>query len=252
MLDNIDEKTPDSVSPPASQPFPRPVPRLVPRSSSEVGSSKSEVGSLAVPRGEALRSGGEVGLPEINATEDIFGGTKEVLPPMTNQPKSPGAIVPPAMKREIVSIETPRQGFKKILIIAVAVVIFAGILGFGGYWVYNNVLKSKPLSPNLNINTPPPEEAQQVETPAPETVAPVPVDSDNDGLVDSEEVRLGTDALNPDTDGDRLFDGEEANVYLTDPLNKDTDGDGFEDGSEVQKGYDPKGPGKLIRIPVGQ
>ncbi len=42
-----------------------------------------------------------------------------------------------------------------------------------------------------------------------------------------------TDPLNPDTDGDRLKDGEEVLKYRTDPLKADTDGDGLNDGDEV-------------------
>jgi S1-C subfamily serine protease len=44
------------------------------------------------------------------------------------------------------------------------------------------------------------------------------VDSDNDGLSDGEEIKLGTDPKNPDTDGD-----------------------GYTDGSEVVNGYNPLG-----------
>ncbi len=199
-----------------------------------------------------------VAAPAVKEMEDIFSDVKEA-PPMAGAPKVPGTIASSNMKRETASVETPRQGFKKILIIAVSVIIFAGVLGFGGYWVYNNVLKPKPLSPMLNINAVPlPQSAAPV--PAPEVVAPQPVqsapqlvvDSDNDGLTDAEEKALGTDPFNPDTDGDGLFDGEEVKVYKTDPLNPDTDGDGFKDGAEVKAGYDPKGPGKLIRIPAGQ
>ena len=36
-----------------------------------------------------------------------------------------------------------------------------------------------------------------------------PLDSDNDGLSDIEEERIGTDPLNPNTDGDRYLDGED-------------------------------------------
>ena len=35
------------------------------------------------------------------------------------------------------------------------------------------------------------------------------VDTDGDGLLDTEELELGTDPTNPDTDGDGLTDGEE-------------------------------------------
>ncbi len=58
-------------------------------------------------------------------------------------------------------------------------------------------------------------------------------DSDNDGLTDAEEVRIGTDPNNPDTDGDGLLDGVEVNKYTSNPKNPDTDGDGLKDGEEV-------------------
>ena len=66
------------------------------------------------------------------------------------------------------------------------------------------------------------------------------VDTDGDGLSDTQEASLGTDPNNPDTDGDGLNDGNEVNVHSTDPLDADTDGDGLEDGDEVNiYGTDP-------------
>lgn len=59
------------------------------------------------------------------------------------------------------------------------------------------------------------------------------IDSDGDGLLDSEEANIGTDPFNPDTDGDGLSDGEEHRNYKTDPLNPDSDWDGLKDGAEV-------------------
>lgn len=44
-----------------------------------------------------------------------------------------------------------------------------------------------------------------------------------------------------DSDQDGLSDTEEL-VYKTDPENKDTDGDGYSDGTEVKSGYDPLKP----------
>jgi hypothetical protein len=41
---------------------------------------------------------------------------------------------------------------------------------------------------------------------------------DGDALLDVEEAAIGTDALNPDTDGDGFDDGEEVLVMGTDPL----------------------------------
>lgn len=68
-------------------------------------------------------------------------------------------------------------------------------------------------------------------------------DSDGDGLTNEREAALGTDPLNPDTDGDGLSDGDEVDVYQTDPLNPDTDGDGLTDGDEIQiHQTDPRNP----------
>ena len=47
------------------------------------------------------------------------------------------------------------------------------------------------------------------------TIAELDTDDDNDGLLDSEEAELGTDPLNPDTDGDRVNDSEDE--YPLDP-----------------------------------
>ncbi len=60
-------------------------------------------------------------------------------------------------------------------------------------------------------------------------------DSDGDGLINSDEITIGTDPLKADTDGDALSDGEEVTVYKTNPLVADTDQDGLSDGDEVLK-----------------
>ncbi len=59
------------------------------------------------------------------------------------------------------------------------------------------------------------------------------MDSDGDGLTDNQEMELGTDPFNPDTDGDRLSDGEEVLRRNTNPLIADTDVDNLSDGDEV-------------------
>ena len=61
----------------------------------------------------------------------------------------------------------------------------------------------------------------------------------SDGLDLAFDIGIGTDPLNPDTDGDGLGDGEELGIG-TAPLLSDTDGDGMNDGWELQHaGFDP-------------
>lgn len=58
-------------------------------------------------------------------------------------------------------------------------------------------------------------------------------DIDNDGLTYNEELLHNTDPFIDDTDGDKLLDGEEVNVYKTNPVSQDTDGDGYSDYDEI-------------------
>lgn len=67
------------------------------------------------------------------------------------------------------------------------------------------------------------------------------VDSDGDGIYDSQEASLGTDPQVADTDGDGLIDGVELALGL-DPLAIDSDGDGVSDPSEYLAGSDPLDP----------
>ena len=90
-------------------------------------------------------------------------------------------------------------------------------------------------------------------------------DDDNDGLSDQTELAIGTNPLNPDTDGDKMPDKWEFDEQLnpldpsdaagdldgdglsnlgeyqqgTDPRNPDSDGDGMPDGWEVRYGFNP-------------
>ena len=65
------------------------------------------------------------------------------------------------------------------------------------------------------------------------TEPPAPVDTDSDGLTDSEEAALGTDPTNQDSDSDGIPDGREVNSLGSNPLDTDTDSDGLTDALEV-------------------
>ena len=72
-------------------------------------------------------------------------------------------------------------------------------------------------------------------------------DSDNDGLNDFLEGKLGTDINNADTDGDGLNDLDERS-RKTDPLKVDTDGDGVSDYQEAKDGTNPLDKNSNTRI----
>ncbi len=61
----------------------------------------------------------------------------------------------------------------------------------------------------------------------------IAIDADEDGLTMPQEIKLGTDPDDADTDDDGLSDGDEVEIWGTDPLNCDTDGDGLPDGLEL-------------------
>ncbi len=72
---------------------------------------------------------------------------------------------------------------------------------------------------------------------------PNDVDSDNDRLSDGFEVReFGTDPLRADSDEDGLGDGDELEVFKTDALDADSDDDGYDDATEIDAGSDPNDP----------
>lgn len=85
------------------------------------------------------------------------------------------------------------------------------------------------------------EETPAAEPPPADAVA-APGDSDGDGLEDTIEIELGTDAVDLDTDDDGLTDGDEYYTYQTGTRNPDTDGDGVVDGDEITNGTDPNDP----------
>ncbi len=78
---------------------------------------------------------------------------------------------------------------------------------------------------------------------ATDLAASASIDTDGDGLTDTDEDDLGTDPNDADTDDDGLIDGDEVNIHATDPTDADSDDDGLTDSEEVNTfGTDPNDP----------
>jgi len=93
-----------------------------------------------------------------------------------------------------------------------------------------------PASTQPSATTPSPTTTTTTTT----TIDP-DLDSDGDGLRDTDELQFGTDPNNPDSDGDGLWDAWEF-VKGTDPHNPDTDGDQMSDKFEVDNSMNPLNP----------
>jgi hypothetical protein len=74
---------------------------------------------------------------------------------------------------------------------------------------------------------------EYVEPVAADTAPVSAADSDGDNYVDAQELEVGLDPTNPDSDGDGVADGDEVTIYGTDPYTWDSDGDGIADGDEL-------------------
>lgn len=197
--------------------------------------------------------------------EDIFSDT-ELEKPAVLQPKQPGL--------EVYSEEAPPRNNRKLILLIVVLLIFLAILVgvFFGYkyfvskngkipsltkivnQVENKITPVTQVNQTANVNQA--TGSDDKATNQAKTIVPVDVnsinkdvlDTDGDGVPDTEEIKRGMNINSNDSDNDGLNDREEIMVYHTDPLNPDTDGDGFTDGDEVKKGYNPNGPGKLLDI----
>ncbi|MFH0918728.1 MAG: T9SS type A sorting domain-containing protein [Fibrobacterota bacterium] len=74
------------------------------------------------------------------------------------------------------------------------------------------------------------------------------LDPDYDGLENSSEAAAGTDSLDPDSDNDGLWDGQEVVLLGTNPKNQDTDGDGDNDALEFYNYTNPKDAARTVTL----
>lgn len=196
----------------------------------------------------------------VDDAEDIFADVDDSMAPITTLATDSGQTLPPVILDD--------QLIHRRMIWLGSIVILLAVIG-GGYFAYTkwfavrDSIENNPIQNNsFNVtddtqNTDVNQEPTATTTDEVEQVVPVTepekvIDSDRDGLTDEEETILGTNLIEPDTDGDGLFDREEVKVYKTNPLNPDTDADGFTDGQEVSGGYNPNGAGKLFEFNIEQ
>ncbi len=207
--------------------------------------------------------------PKNKDIDDIFADTDNAPAPAApanpNIPRPAVAPMPSAVKTPMPSasdLEMEEGGSKpkmvrvlKKLFIFIAVV---ALVGAAAYFIYiklliNNVndLQDETATPNVNIPITPivetpiiPTTTITTSTEATSTLATsTAIDTDTDGLSDTEEQVLGTNPIMADTDGDLLTDGDEIKKHLTSPLLKDTDADGLNDGEEINTHKtDPNNP----------
>jgi hypothetical protein len=189
--------------------------------------------------------------------EDIFSAVELTANEPVNAPLNSPTLNAPKPMPMAPAYSAPTGGSNKtwkMAVIILVVLIVLVLLVILGRFLYNKMVN--PAAPavvpieNLNLNQPINEPALNIVEPTPINEPVVEIDSDFDGLSDAREAELGTNSQLPDTDGDGLFDRQEADVYKTDPLNPDTDGDTYQDGDEVKNGYNPNGPGKLYTLPA--
>ncbi|MFH0891742.1 MAG: hypothetical protein V1867_03095 [Candidatus Falkowbacteria bacterium] len=209
--------------------------------------------------------------------EDIFADTDKAgaallapkVKPAIFQPRTSPALLENYGHDDANSAD--KHAPKKLLLLSALIIAFIAIAG-GGYLSFgllfdtaDNLPAAEPIENDVfpagteddivipvnndeipvPDNTAPEGEVPQFTDTARDTENNPDIDTDQDGLTDAEEEALGTDTASADSDSDGLFDREEVRVYMTDPLNPDTDGDSYTDGGEVDKGFNPKGAGKL-------
>lgn len=180
------------------------------------------------------------------------------LDPIQTQSPAPQPVKTPALPPPPTPIPTEGapQEYKPSFLhstlfkIIVGVVLLAA-LGAGAFFMLKNKKTTTP-EPATQTSKLPKVWLQQYfnkETCDDQPICGDESDSDKDGFKNYDEFKAGTSPVNPDTDGDGLADGDEANIYKTEPTLKFTDRrdivakNGWSDGVQIKAGFDPLTPG---------
>jgi hypothetical protein len=177
----------------------------------------------------------------VNMVEPQKASTTPVAAIQPPVPPKPVAPLPPAANKMVQPTHT-----KKGLLIAGIVVLIA--LGIGGYLLLRSSQKNKESVPAGQTQT-------ETTTPAtPVTETPVVPETPTTPATTGTSPFPAAVTPGVDTDSDGLTDTEETIVYGTDSALPDSDTDGFLDGNEVFHGYNPNGtaPGTLVLANLAQ
>jgi hypothetical protein len=145
------------------------------------------------------------------------------------------SLVAPNKKREL-NGNIAARGMIPIWILAAVAVVILGLICISSWIVFQNrgdvgsATQTAEYATAQVIGITQTSIANQTQA-----AAVGPEDTDGDGLTNQEEVQLGTDPNNPDTDQDQLMDGPEVKTLRTNPLNPDSDADQLTDGDEVNR-----------------
>lgn len=216
----------------------------------------------------------KTGMPKTSQTGPGLPISNEATPSKTADDMPKMHVMPPFMgseetlgsgREEIERINKLKgPSFARNLLIGIIVLVVAGILGGGTWFIYvsfinppvaddgfgipqNNFDLSRPIAPEENQDVAEQDISSDIIDES--VLFGEAIDTDGDNLNDDREVELGTDPNNWDTDNDDLSDGDEVLIWKTNPLNIDTDKDSFLDGEEVKNGYNPTGAGKIFEVP---
>ena len=141
------------------------------------------------------------------------------------------------------------------IVIIVSIVVLSGYLVYSKYFNQNSVpviadktpVKEAAVTNNANSNTSGVMTPSSVSSTTNEAASNPTYVSELPGLASTTPPDAAISSSSPiiDTDNDGLIDYEEVKIYHTNPLLPDTDGDGHLDGVEVKNGYNPNGAGKM-------